>query len=113
MASVQAPSTSLSLGSAPIDSRSAQLRSRCASTIANQLREDHCVVVLSVAGCVHDRERAISRAGSEFLDAVGVSGELRSVTRTELIEPLGHMVEPSAQLIAWGQLACPVIELGS
>src|SRR5436305_7388097 len=86
---------------------------RVSSTIADQLRENDSVVVLGVAGGVDDRERATPRAAAQLLDLFAVRRELVAVARAELREPLGHVVEPLAQLVAGRQLARPRVQAGT
>src|SRR4051794_12978455 len=84
-----------------------------ASAVPDQLRQHESVVVLGVAGGVHDRQRSLTRAAAQPLDLLAVCGELVAVARAELREALGHVVKPLAQLVAGRQLARPFVQLGA
>src|ERR1035437_687570 len=81
-----------------------------ASAIAHQLSDDDSVVVLLVAGGVHDRYRPLLRAGAQLVDLVRTVGKLGAVTTAELVKPLRNMVKPLAQHIAGRQLARPLVQ---
>jgi hypothetical protein len=66
--------------------------------------------VLAVAGGVDDGQRPVGRASTQFVEALGVLGELFAVAPAKLGEACGVVVEPLAQLVGGCELARPLVE---
>src|SRR4051812_24366861 len=79
---------------------------------ANQLRDHDRVVVLRVPRCIEDRDRTI-RGAFRQLDQNLAAAELVAIARAELRELRRIVREPPTKVIARGQTARPLVELGA
>ena len=50
---------------------------------------------------------------AKLLQTRRMGGEFLAITHAELVEPLGNMIEPAANLVARCQLARPFIQVGT
>src|SRR5918994_4351310 len=83
------------------------------SALVEELGEDDGVVVLLIPSGVEDRQRTSCRPAAQVGKALGMSSKLAAVTSAELGKARRDVVEPLAQLIAWGQLLSPIVQVSA